>query len=41
MLFTIELNIVLVKKVVFFSQYYAKIKIDSYDSLPIKKILAL
>ena len=26
---------------VFFSHYYAKIKVDSYDSLPIEKILTL
>ena len=24
-----------------FSQYFAKIKVDSYDSLPVKKILTL
>ena len=46
MLFTTELNILKVKKVVshiFFSHYYAKTKVgvDSYDPLSIDKILTL
>ena len=43
-LFTIELDILLAKKVVLhmlFSHNYAKIKVDSYYSLPLEKPLAL
>ena len=45
MSFTIELDILLVKKwhyiCYIFSHYYAKTKVDSYDSLPLEKTLAL
>ena len=42
-LFTAELDIISLKSGVtyIFSHYFAKIKVDSYDSLPIEKILNL
>ena len=42
--FTTELDIFQVKKVpphIFFSHYFTKIKVDSYNALPIQKILTL
>ena len=38
MLSTIEVDILLAKKLTLhvFSDYYAKIKVDSYDSIPLK-----
>ena len=43
MLFTIELDILLEKVVLhmFFSYNYVKIKVGSYDSLPLEKTLTL
>ena len=42
-LFTTELNILQVEKTItnIFSHYFAKIKVDSYDFLPIEKTMAL
>ena len=42
--FTIGLDTLIVKKrgmTYVFSHYYAKIKVDSYDSLPLEKTLTL
>ena len=43
MLFTIELNILEIKKNIMynFSKSYRKIKLGSYDSLPVEKIWTL
>ena len=42
MLFTAELDISLKNSITYvFSHYFAKIKVDSYNSLPIAKIMTL